>query len=193
MDMLFGFSPIITAFIAIFVIMDPFTSVPAFLSVTKSFSEGKKRQSARIAALVAACVILFFLLAGPFALSLLGISLESFQIGGGVILLLMGISFTLGFDFHKSEKTPVEAVIIGAPLLSGPGVILTSLLLANSIGILNVLAAAILSVLASYLVLLFSARIFSFIGKTGLEILSRVMGILLAALAIEFIRRGMGF
>lgn len=183
---------IITAFVALFIVMDPFTSVPIFITLTKKFSPEHKKRAAEVAGLVAAGVLAGFLLLGPLVLSFLGIRIESFQIAGGILMLLISISFALGIEFGKAEQTPIEAVIIGVPMLSGPGVMLASILLSNSLGMENVLAAGLLACLVSYLILLGSSSINRIIGKSGLEILSRVMGVLLAAFAVEFIRKGMG-
>jgi len=188
----FEIGALVTAFIALFIVMDPFSSVPVFISLTKSFSPEKKQEAARIAGMVAAGVLVGFLLLGPLALSILGIRMASFEIAGGILMLLISLSFALGIDFGKKEDASVEAVIIGVPLLSGPGAVLTAMLLSESVGFANALAAGILTCLASYVILLASSSIYRFIGKNGLEILSRVMGVLLAAFAVEYIRRGMG-
>lgn len=188
----FSIPSIVTAFIALFIVMDPFSSTPTFLSLTRKFSEAHKRKAAEIAGLVAAGVLVGFLLLGPLALSFLEIRIESFQIAGGLLMLLISISFALGIEFGKMEKTPIEAVIIGVPMLSGPGVMLASILLSNTLGTINVAIAGLLACLSSYLILLGSSTIYKFIGKSGLEILSRVMGVLLAAFAVEFIRKGLG-
>ena len=180
------------AFVALFVIMDPFSSIPIFVSLTKKHSGEQKHEAAVVAASVATGVFVGFLVFGPFILSVLGVRLESFQIGGGLILLLMSISFALGFKFSKEESAPIEAVIIGVPLLSGPGVMLTSSLLAGSLGFWNVLIAGCLTCASSYFVLRASSGINRLVGNRGLSILSRVMGVLLAALAVEFIRKGFG-
>ena len=189
---MFDIPSILTAFIALFIVMDPFSSVPVFLSLTRKFSLEKKSDSARVAGMVAVGVLLGFLFLGPVVLSYMNIRFESFQIAGGVLMFIIAISFALGIEFRKSENTPLEAVIIGVPLLAGPGTMLTSMLLASTIGIANVAIAGMLACLASYLILLGSSSIYRFIGRNGLEILSRVMGVLLAAFAMEFIRKGFG-
>jgi multiple antibiotic resistance protein len=183
---------IFTAFVALFIVMDPFSSVPAFLSLTKKFSPQKRQEAAGVAGLVASLVLFGFLFTGPALLSIMGIRMESFEIGGGILMLLISISFALGIDFGKTKDTPIEAVIIGVPLLSGPGTMLTTILLASSVGLANTLAAAALSCVASYLIILSSTHVYRVVGKNGLEILSRVAGVLLAAFAVEFIRRGFG-
>ncbi len=183
---------IITAFIALFVVMDPFSSVPVFISLTKKHLPEKKREAAAIAGLVAAGVLMGFLLLGPLALSFMGIRFESFEIAGGILMLIISLSFALGIDYGKKDDTPVEAVIIGVPLLSGPGTMLTAILLSSTLGMENVVVAGLASCLASYLILLTSSSIHRVIGRNGLEILSRVMGVLLAAFAVEYIRKGLG-
>ncbi|MFA4982633.1 MAG: MarC family protein [Candidatus Micrarchaeia archaeon] len=188
----FQLGSIITAFIAIFIVMDPFSSVPVFISLTKKFPPEKKNESARVAGMVAAGVLIGFLFLGPLALSILGIRMESFEIAGGILMLLISLSFALGIEFGKKEDTPLEAVIIGVPLLSGPGTVLTAMLLAESLGFANALIAGALTCIASYLILLTSSTIYRIVGKNGLEILSRVMGVLLAAFAVEYIRKGFG-
>ena len=183
---------IMTAFIALFIVMDPFSSVPVFLSLTKKFTPKQRKDAAWVAGAVAALVLFGFLFIGPALLSVMGIRMESFEIGGGILMLLISISFALGIDMGKSEDTPLEAVIIGVPMLSGPGTMLTTLLLANSVGLANTVIASAVCCVASYLIILSSSHVYLVIGKNGLEILSRVAGVLLAAFAVEFIRRGLG-
>jgi multiple antibiotic resistance protein len=188
----FSLQSIFTSFVAIFIVMDPFSSVPAFLSLTKKFSPQKRQEAAWVAGAVAALVLFGFLLVGPALLSIMGIRMESFEIGGGILMLLIAIAFALGIEFGKETDAPVEAVIIGVPLLSGPGTMLTTLLLASTLGLGNVIVASALSCIASFLIILASSHIYRVIGKNGLEILSRVAGVLLAAFAVEFIRKGLG-
>ena len=185
-------SSIITATIALFIVMDPFSSVPVFLSLTKKFTPKQRQDAAWVAGAVAALVLFGFLFIGPALLSVMGIRMESFEIGGGILMLLISISFALGIDMGTSKDTPLEAVIIGVPMLSGPGAMLTILLLANSVGLANTVIASALSCIASYLIILSSSHVYRVIGKNGLEILSRVAGVLLAAFAIEYIRKGLG-
>ena len=189
---MFDISSIVTALLALFIVMDPFSSVPVFISLTRKNSPKKRLEAAGIAGMVAAGVLVGFLLLGPLALSFMGIRFESFEIAGGVLMLIISLTFALGIEFGKKEDTPVEAVLIGVPLLSGPGTMLTSILLASTLGMENVIVAGLLSCLLCYAMLIASSRIYKIIGKNGLEILSRVMGVLLAAFAVEFIRKGFG-
>jgi multiple antibiotic resistance protein len=172
--------------------MDPFSSVPVFLSLTRKFSEEKRCKASNVAVLVATGVLVGFLFLGPVALELMGIRLESFEIGGGILMLIIAISFALGIDYGGKGKTPAEAVIIGVPLLSGPGTMLTVVLLANTLGFMTTLLAGLAACAACYLILLSSSRVYRLAGRRGLDILSRVSGVLLAAFAVEYIRRGFG-
>lgn len=184
---------IVTAFVALFIVMDPVSSVPVFVTLTKNYAQKKKDEAAQIATFVATGVLFGFLFAGPYILSVMGIRMESFQIGGGIIMLLISVAYALGIEFgEKKHSTPVEAVIIGVPLLAGPGVMLTVILLSTSLGMENVVVASLAVCASSYIILILSGHIFKFIGERGLEILSRVMGVLLAAFAVEYIRRGFG-
>ena len=186
-------SSIITAAIALFIVMDPISSVPVFVALTKSYSQEKRDEAAQIATLVATGVLFGFLFAGQFILSLMGIRLQSFEIAGGLLMLFISVSYALGVEFGEKKKhTPVEAVIIGVPLLAGPGTMLTSILLSQTLGMENVVIAALAVCASSYITLVASGRIFKVVGNKGLEILSRVMGVLLAAFAVEYIRRGFG-
>jgi len=183
---------IMMAFVPLFVVMDPFSSVPIFISLTKSLGPSARRKAAQVAAVVATGVLAGFLIFGPMLLSAMGIRMESLEIGGGILMLLIAISFALGIEYGDKKKAPVEAIIIGVPLLSGPGTMLTAVLLSTTLGFWNVLAAGVLSCLASFAILLLSTRIYRIIGKSGLEILSRVAGVFLAAFAVEYIRKGFG-
>jgi multiple antibiotic resistance protein len=172
--------------------MDPFSSVPVFITLTRNIPSHKRNEAATVASLIATLVLFGFLFFGPLALSYMGIRMESFEIAGGILMLIIAIAFALDIEFGKKEDTPVEAVIIGVPLLSGPGTMLTVILLAASVGLANVIVASIAACFVCYVILLASTRIYSIIGKKGLDILSRVMGVLLAAFAVEYIRRGLG-
>ena len=188
----FEIASVATALFALLVVMDPFSSVPVYLSLTRKYAPQKKEEAAQGGSLVAAGGVFALLFGGMVIVSLLGIRIESFQIGGGIIMLIISVSFALGIDYGKKEKTPIEAVIIGVPLLSGPGTMLTSVLLSQTLGVWNVAVAGALVCAVSYLTLRLSSHLYRLMGNNGLEILSRVMGVLLAAFAVEFIRRGMG-
>lgn len=131
MDLLASF---ITSFITLFVIMDPFASLPAFIALTKGFNDSQRMKSANKAVLIAGILALIFLFAGTALLDVLGISLGSFRVAGGILLALLGLETVLGFSFNHHEKKRdlnAVAVLIATPLLTGPG-LLSSLILLSS-------------------------------------------------------------
>ncbi len=188
--------PLLEAIIALFIITDPFSSIPAFLSLTAKMTNQERTNAAMTASLVAGGVLVGFTLLGPALLSILGIGIRSFQIAGGILLLLMGVQFSLGLHFEREEtkKKKMEAavVLIGVPLICGPGAMTTALLLSGSYGVPTVLLAAISATVIAYFTLKLANPIHSIIGPRGLDIASRLIGILLAAIAVEFILAGLG-
>ncbi len=192
-DLIF-FESIVRAFITIFAIMDPFISVPIFLSLTRKDSATKKRLIAMEAVGIAGGLLFLFLLFGQGLLTVLGISLDSMQIAGGIILTIMGIELVLNVSFPKekgkSKKVSPAAVVLGTPLLTGPGVITTAIILSGQYGILVTAIAAILALAFTWFILRHSDSVTKLIGETGTELLSRIMGLLLVAIAVQFILSG---
>jgi multiple antibiotic resistance protein len=183
------------AFVAIFVIMDPFASLPPFIALTKGMTPEARVSAANTAALVAGCTLVFFTLFGPALLDFMGITMSSFQIAGGIMLMLIAIQFVLGVSFSKEEQNrEVNAaiVLIGVPLLCGPGVMTTAILLSSSLGLQTVIIASIAATFVTWIILNMASPIYRIIGVHGSEIMSRLMGLLLGAIAIEFIKKGLG-
>lgn len=185
---------ILKAFIPLFAIMDPFISVPVFLSLTRKDNQEKKNLIALEAVGIAALLLFVFLVFGQGLLDVLGISIASMQIAGGVLLAVMGVELVLGISFPKEKdrikRVPPAALIIGTPLITGPGVITTTILLAGQYGAIVTAIAAVLALGLSWLVLRYSHFVTKLIGETGSELLSRIMGLLLVAVAAQFALTG---
>lgn len=185
-------SSIVQAFVTIFVIMDPFASVGVFHSMTRSLSPKKRAEAARTAVFSAGAALLAFIAVGPFLLNAMGISLDHFKIAGGVILFLIALEFVLGISFpREKKKTDLAIVVIGVPLITGPGVLTASILLATTVGYVVTVIAALIALLITIIILWKSEVILKFLGDTGSEIFSRIMGLLLAAIAVQFILSGL--
>ncbi|MDO8340271.1 MAG: MarC family protein [Candidatus Burarchaeum sp.] len=184
---------ILKAAIALFIIMDPFSSLPVFLALTRNIPNRAKAFAANRAALVAGITLLTFTLVGPTFLSIIGVTMQSFTIAGGVLLLLMAISIVMGLDRVQGgeQKMDVAVVLIAVPLITGPGAMTTAIILATKYGTDNVLLAILLSTLGTWLILRAADMVYKVIGKSGNEVLSRISGLLLAAIAVEFIRTGL--
>ncbi|MBI3036002.1 MarC family protein, partial [Candidatus Woesearchaeota archaeon] len=140
---------------------------------------------------VAGVLLFVFLLFGLRIFDFFGIDINSFQIAGGIILLIIGILYVFGASLkYVKSHTSDLSVPIGTPLLTGPGVIMTTVILVKQNGTSVTVIAAFLTLLATWLILLNSSRLYKILGEHWTNVISRVMGIVLAAIAIEFITKG---
>jgi multiple antibiotic resistance protein len=185
-------SAIIYSFGALFVILDPLLSVPIFTAMTKGQSEAEINRQALIAIAVAGFLMYIFLFFNFLIFDVLRISLPSFQVAGGILLFILGMQMSLGIDIGKSKdhSKTVAGVVIGTPLLCGPGAITTVLLLSNDYGILVPAIAIGLSLLATFLILKYSAYIQKVLGDCVTDIMAKVLGMLVAAIAVKIIVDG---
>ncbi|MBI5225777.1 MarC family protein [Candidatus Micrarchaeota archaeon] len=187
------FDQFIYAFVTLFVILDPFASIPAFLTLTRKLSDEDRRAVAHKAVLLAGILAFVFLFSGQTILNMLGVSLSSFKIAGGIVLGLMGLETILGFEINgnKEKDNDSIAVLIATPLLTGPGVITTSILLGHQVGLMVTAAAAFLALALAFIILHFAPRLHKVLGEKTINVFSKIMGLMLLALAVEFIRTGM--
>jgi multiple antibiotic resistance protein len=197
----------VVTFSAVFVVVDPLGAVPFFLAMTGGYAPEHKRATARRAALVACGVLMVFALVGAAVFRALGISMGAFRIAGGVLLLIMAVDMlrtrpseariTPGELASGATKEDVAVVPLAMPLLAGPGSIATVVVLMGrarqqlwQVG--AVLAAIALTSALAYLALVGASQVDRVLGKTGLNILERALGLLLAAIAIQFMIDGVG-
>ncbi|HLT79137.1 MAG TPA: MarC family protein [Ferrovibrio sp.] len=189
----------------LFFILDPFAAIPLFLMLTNGRSRAYRAATARTAALAVFAGLVVASFSGDFILRLIGASLPAFQVGGSIVLLLMALSM-LNARLSPQQQTPEEeaeatdrdavgVVPIAMPLLVGPGAISATIihmerggtLLHKSVSV-GVLALICLSV---WLILKAAERIGRRLGQTGLNILNRIFGLLLAALAVQIFANGL--
>ncbi len=185
-------SGIIYAFAALFVILDPILSVPIFAGMTKGQSSREIHKQAFIAVAVAGVLMYIFLIFYTTIFEILGLTLSTFQIAGGVLLFLLGLEMALGIELCKSkDHSPTAAgVVIGTPLLCGPGAITTVMLLSKDYGILIPFIAITLCLAATWVILYFSAGIQRILGTVITDIMGKVLGMLVAAIAVNIIFSG---
>jgi membrane protein, MarC family len=183
---------LIYSFSALFVILDPLLSVPIFTSMTRGQSSADIAKQALIAVAVAGFLMYTFLLFNFLIFDVLGINLPSFQVAGGILLFILGMQMSLGIDIGKSKdhSNTVAGVVIGTPLLCGPGAITTVLLLSKDYGILIPALAIALSLLATWIILKFSSQIQKVLGDCVTDIMAKVLGMLVAAIAVKIIADG---
>lgn len=193
---------------AVFFVVDPFAAVPMFLAMTRADSLEKRRAMALRASVATFVILTVFSIAGAAIFRTLGISMGAFKVAGGVLLLLMAIDMirtrpspariTQGEVDEGAQKDDIAIVPLAMPLLAGPGSIATVVVLMGRARtghgqwwqVAAVLGAIAVTALASYLVLRAASRIDRVLGQSGMSILSRVAGILLAAIAIQFMLDG---
>src|SRR3989449_3221489 len=185
------------ATIALFVIVDPLGPVPIFAGLTKGMSLRDKRRVFRIAALVGAVLLAAFALVGQELLLLFGISLQSFQIAGGLVLLLLSIEIIFrGERFDKLALVSLEETAvfpIAFPLLVGPGAITLTLISIQSSGIIVALSAIVIVMFVSWIVLRQTDRIYRLLGRTGAAVIARIMSLFIAAIAVQYVLAGIQF
>jgi multiple antibiotic resistance protein len=185
-------SEIVYAFAALFIILDPLLSVPIFAAMTKGQTPAEIHKQAFIAVAVAGGLMYLFLIFNKMIFDILGLNIASFQIAGGILLFLLGIQEALGIEIGHSKGHTASAagVVIATPLLCGPGAITTVMLLSKEYGFLIPFIAITLSLIATWLVLYYSENIQRVLGEVVTDIMGKVLGMLVAAIAIDIIANG---
>jgi multiple antibiotic resistance protein len=189
-------------FISLFAIIDPFGIIPIIIAFTAGMTAQKRERVGRIASLAVLGILIAALLLGEAILEFFGISIHSFRTAGGILLLLMAINMLIGDkaqhipDDSDADATPSIAIVpLSTPLLAGPGAISTVILHAhrgNSVGHYGTMALVlILLSLIVWITFLIAPWVSQRLGKMGSNIVTRMMGLLLAAIAVEFIAGGL--
>jgi multiple antibiotic resistance protein len=183
---------IIYSFAALFIILDPLLSVPIFAAMTKGQTTKEIHRQAFIAVAVAGALMYLFLIFNTTIFAILGLSLPAFQIAGGIILFLLGLQEALGIELGHSRghTTSPAGVVIGTPLLCGPGTITTVMLLSKDYGILIPFIAISLSLLATWLILYYAEVIQRILGDVITDIMGKMLGMLVTAIAVKIIASG---
>ena len=183
----------ILTFVPLFIVIDALGNLPFIISLSEGMSPHERRKMVHVATITATVVGLVFLFLGQFILKVLGISVGSFAIAGGIILLVLSIKYmTTGRMVELIKEEMVAVVPIGTPLTVGPATITTLLLLATQFPLYMVLLSFALNLLIAWVIFLTSNQIVRFIGQGGLKAWSRVFSLLLAAIAVSMIIRGLG-
>jgi len=198
-------SALFAAFTTMFIIIDPPGLAPVFIALTQGMSVAQRRAIAIRACLVSACLLMVFLFLGEAVLGFIGISMDAFRIAGGILLFLTALDMLFQRRQARREDNAAEGQAehhddpsvfpLALPMIVGPGAITTIILLAgqaDGAADCGAIAGVILAVLVIvFLAFLASNTIERALGKTGLNILTRVLGMLLAALAVQFILDGL--
>ena len=195
----------ISALLTLFVVVDPVGLVPTFLAVTEDLPRPSRRSVAVRSSIIAGAILIGTALIGDWLLHTLSISLPAFRIAGGLLLFSIASQMVFGVRLRRESEEAEEAVEehvrniaafpLAIPLLAGPGAITATVLLAGRAGgnpvLIAVLIGVVVLVAAScFLAFLFAERIGRFLGLTGNIVLSRLLGVLLAALAVQYVVDG---
>lgn len=191
--------------VSIFAIVNPVGVIPTFVALTAGYSLRERRAVITKATLVGAGVLLLFGLAGQTIFEVFSITIPAFRIAGGILI------FKVAFDMLQGERPKADSndqeiadaleranigiTPLGVPLLTGPGAITTvMILLANQDAGFDrafVYAAVVVVFAASFALLMVGERLFQFMGRSGLQVFTRVMGLILAAIAVQFVLNGL--
>lgn len=191
-------------FISLFAILDPIGMIPVIILFTASLSPQKRAQAGRLASLTVCCILLVALLVGEPLLAFFGISINSFRVAGGILLMLMSITMLQGNVYKPTpsieggldmDATASNAIVpLSTPLLAGPGSISAVIMDANKAhSIEHYLIMSLVIILLSlsvWLTFLVAPWVERRMGKVGIDVFTRLMGLVLAAIAVEFIASG---
>jgi multiple antibiotic resistance protein len=195
----------ISALVTLLIVFDPIGLAPTFLAITEGLPAHARRQVAVRACIIAAVILTGTALIGDWLLAKLGISLPAFRIAGGLLLFSISYEMVFGLRIPRQTQTAeaaieehvrnIAAFPLGIPLMAGPGAMTASVLLSGRAGgdprMLGLLLLVIVLVTAAcLLVFLLAGRLSKLLGITGSVVLSRLLGVLLAALAVQFVADG---
>lgn len=197
---------LVHSFVTLFVIIDPVGMGPIFAGLTRGGSDAFKRSMALRGTAIAALILLVFAFAGDLVLRALGVGISAFGIAGGILLFLLAIDmlFAHGTPLRRTtepeeaeaeHRQDISVFPLAIPMIAGPGAMTSIVLLMGRAGEDALLQGAVLVVLLAVLlillaVLLIAAEVVKLLGVTGINVITRVLGIVLAALAVQFILDG---
>ena len=200
---MFDWQTLLQEFVVLFVVIDPVGSLPVFLYVTQNVPRRLHARLAIRAVMVAAVVLLAFLTGGQILIEAVGLRLGSFQIAGGIILFLFALTMIFGdskpdSEIEQAERDHLDGAVfpLAMPSIASPGAMLAVVILTdnhrNSVADQAVTAGLLLLVLLLTLgLLLLATRLHRLIGRTGASVISRVMGIILATVAVDAVIGGL--
>lgn len=196
---------LINAFVVLFVVVDPIAIAPLYISFTHNNTAQQRKQMAIKGVILATVMLLMFYLFGEWLLRVMGISIPAFRIAGGILLMLIAIDMILVYqspirsttDVEQQEaeqKQDISVFPLAFPLISGPGALTTALLMASTttdkMQMLLMVGIIIVIMLLTLATLLVAPRVMKVFGETGTNVISRLFGLVLAALAVQYIIDG---
>ena len=190
--MSFDFKEILTTFMVLFAVIDIVGNIPIIIDLRKKAGH---IQSGK-ASIIAGIIMVVFLFLGESILTLIGIDVHSFAVAGAFILFFIALEMILGITLYKQEEgTAMNASIfpLAFPLIAGPGSLTTLLSLKSEFHTENIIIAVVINVLVIFLVLKTSSRIERIIGQNGIDIIRKVFGVVLLAIAVKLFTSNIKF
>jgi len=178
------------SFIPIFVALDAIGNIPFFLSLTEGLEHGERLRVADVCTAVATIIALAFMLGGRFVFGLMGISVLDFRIAGGILLLVLSTHMLIVGKTVNAAPEDIAVFPLASPLIAGPAVLTTTLLLTGTLGFLPTLFSLLVNMGITWAVFRNANRIELLITKQGAKAFSKLVEILLAAIAVMMIRSG---
>lgn len=190
----------IHALVGVFVIVNPFGNVPLFITLTSRLSPEERKAAIIKSLIIATAILLVFALIGKLLFDLLNVTLDSLRIAGGLLLLaiafdmLMGKSPASKIDTEE-ERESIAVTPMATPLLAGPGAMATVMILMNEASTpvlkVSIMVAIVLAMAAAFVILINSEWVYNVIKKDGARVLTKIMGIVLATIAVEMMVNGL--
>jgi len=179
-------------FVPLFIVLDAVGTLPFVISLSESCTRKERRKMIGSATITAAIVGFFFLFLGKFILNLMGISVGSFAIGGGIVLMVLAINFMVSGRSVDADKEEMVAIVpIGTPLTVGPATIATLLLLSTQFPVYWVIISFALNIIIVWIIFSSSTIFMKILGKGGIRAVSKVSSLLLAAIAVNMVIKGL--
>ena len=182
---------ILSLTVSLFLILDPFASVPMFINITKGLEERDVKSYADKATVVAAILLFVFMFIGKDLMGVFGVTMDSFRVAGGIIFLMMAIELVFGLSLSKmDDEKGAKWAIIASPILTGPGVITTAILFSSQYGYLTVMVSGAAALIITWVILRYSSLIMRYVGEQALGIMTKIIGLFIAAMGVESIFPG---
>ncbi len=181
---------VLRAATALFIIIDPIGLIPVFMALTHDATPHERHTILSQAVYVAFLLMLVFTFTGTGILTLFGISISDFKIAGGLLLLVIALRIINEAHYGVSAGGRPGVVPLAVPLLVGPGAITTTIVLIGTRGLWVTVSAVVTVFVVSYIIFRYVGYLYVVLGKTGADVIAKIMGMLLAAIAIQFMREG---
>ena len=180
------------AVLVLFIIVDPLGNIPIFMSLTEKMTKNERRKVFNTATLVGCILLLAFALAGQEIFTIFGISIFSFEVAGGILLLIIAIKILISGSLESTNGSTasIGAVPIAMPLLVGPGAITTTIFNLQYYGVIVTAISVFVVLILTWIILRYVDSLYGFLGKTGAMVIARVMALLIAAIAIQYVLFG---